>query len=136
MLSDLVGLALRTVVKVLHCTKAGWVARLLWPVVKVLHWFGDLGWLAYSGESVTLYGVAFRAQMLHSLSDLVDLALRIVVKVLHYAGASMLDRLLQSVVKVLHCLSDLGWLAYSGESVTLYGVTFQGPNVAFGLRST
>ena len=120
-------------VKVLHCTKAGWVDRLLRPVVKVLHWLGDLGWLAYSGESVTLYGVALRAQMLHSLSDLVDLALRIVVKVLHYAGASTLDRLLQSVVKVLHCLSDLEWLAYSGESVTLYEVAFQGSNVAFGL---
>ena len=57
--------------------------------------------------------------------DLLDLASRIVVKVLHYTEAGTLDRLLQSVVKVLHCLSDLGWLSYSGESVTLYGVTFR-----------
>ena len=40
--------------------------------------------------------------------DLLDLASRIVVKVLHYTEAGTLDRLLQSVVKVLHCLSDLG----------------------------
>ena len=61
LLSDLVGLALRTVVKVLHCTEAGWVDRLLRPVVKVLHWLGNLGVSLFSGESVTLNGFALWA---------------------------------------------------------------------------
>ena len=105
---DLPDLVSCIVVIVLHYTEAGTLDRLLQSVVKVLHCLSDLRWLLYSGESVTLYGVAFRDQMVFLWFDLPNLALRIVVKVLHYTEAGTLDRLLQSVVKVLHCLSDLG----------------------------